>query len=317
MELQTSIKELSRYTLSDEEYQKQFSVILNPAVSKKRRGRAAMRVACSCYLAIAKLVFAFKSSELDLDELLSFGLQALAEIILEARHYNPANGHIMPYVKLGLKGRMAEYVRNNRADRTPYKLAGKPAADVKRVQAAMRAHRDESGEWPNAEQILDRVRRNEDKRSKSMSLEQVEKCLSIIRDKNVVEINAPLNNGGTFADLISDNRPHAEAQRIREEDDYEERYQRLLVTIDLALDKIKLNERSMHILKARLGYTSPSGQQELSEEYGISRQRVQQIEAHGLKQISETTGLPIEQIKAVAELARARASASQTERCAA
>jgi RNA polymerase sigma factor (sigma-70 family) len=275
MELQDYIKSLRCCALSDEEYYGEFALIRDPEASEATRKAAAGRVACSCYLQLLKLVFSFKRSGLDLTDLLSFLIAYLADFCFSDTHYDPSRGHIMPYVSRGLKGALTEYVANNRPDAAPYCVKYSAAAQLRRVRGVMRAYHDENGIWPDAERIMTLLQQNTDKVSQTMTFAHVEQCLAIIRDGNVVELNAPAKKDGesTFAELIS------------REDGVEdlltaERLMALLRSYEL------IDARKAIILKRSLGIGYPEQNlSEIAEVLGISREAVRQARNRALRDL--------------------------------
>jgi len=93
-------------------------------------------------------------------------------------------------------------------------------------------------------------------------------------------LNAPLQEEGEgeWQDWLADDRPNAEV-RLLESDEHGKRV--LLLQSAMA----KLNERERRILEARQLQDEPATLEDLSKEFGVSRERVRQIEARALKKV--------------------------------
>ena len=96
-------------------------------------------------------------------------------------------------------------------------------------------------------------------------------------------LNAPLreDGDGDWQDWLVDERPNQEHEVARMQDDHERRD--MLESAMLAL-----NERERQILVERRVSEEPKTLQDLSEDFGISRERVRQIEARALEKIEKS-----------------------------
>ncbi|QCE34379.1 RNA polymerase sigma factor RpoH [Acetobacteraceae bacterium] len=97
-------------------------------------------------------------------------------------------------------------------------------------------------------------------------------------------LNAPLQNddgeGGQWQDWLVDEAPSQE-ELYAEEEEYSERKGLL----DEAL--MTLNERERHIVQERRLKEEPQTLEDLSHHYGVSRERIRQIEARALEKIQK------------------------------
>jgi RNA polymerase sigma-32 factor len=98
-------------------------------------------------------------------------------------------------------------------------------------------------------------------------------------------LNAPMRNdgeaGGEWQDwLVDDNAVNAE-QKLASEDEYDLR----MSLLEKAL--ATLNEREQHIITERRLKENPATLEELSQEYGVSRERVRQIEVRAFEKLQK------------------------------
>ncbi|GJL91706.1 MAG: RNA polymerase sigma factor RpoH [Hyphococcus sp.] len=99
-------------------------------------------------------------------------------------------------------------------------------------------------------------------------------------------LNAPMGKdaegGGEWQDwLVDENAVNPEA-KLANEDEYDMR----MGLLETAL--ATLNEREQHILTERRLKDNPSTLEELSQEYGVSRERVRQIEVRAFEKLQKT-----------------------------
>jgi len=98
-------------------------------------------------------------------------------------------------------------------------------------------------------------------------------------------LNAPLGKsedaGGEWQDwLVDENAVNAE-QKLAAEDEYEMR----MSLLEEAM--ATLNEREQHILTERRLKDNPATLEDLSKEYGVSRERVRQIEVRAFEKLQK------------------------------
>ncbi len=98
-------------------------------------------------------------------------------------------------------------------------------------------------------------------------------------------LNAPLGkteeSGGEWQDwLVDENAVNAE-QKLAHDDEYAMRMS--LLSEAMAM----LNEREQHIITERRLKDNPATLEELSQEYGVSRERVRQIEVRAFEKLQK------------------------------
>jgi RNA polymerase sigma-32 factor len=113
-------------------------------------------------------------------------------------------------------------------------------------------------------------------------------------------LNAPLriDGDGEWQDWLVDENESQESM-LGDQEVLEQRRDMLSDAMD------KLNERERHILTERRLRESPLTLEELSQEYGISRERVRQIEVRAFEKIQKTMQAQAARIEANAEMQRA------------
>ncbi len=100
-----------------------------------------------------------------------------------------------------------------------------------------------------------------------------------------VSLDAPLTSEGEDSriDFLSDDQAPTPEAMIAEEDERDKR--RMLLDSAMA----GLNDRERHILKERRLSEEPRTLEELSQVYGVSRERIRQIEARALEKLAAAT----------------------------
>ncbi|OAB55190.1 hypothetical protein AY600_07250 [Phormidium willei BDU 130791] len=100
-----------------------------------------------------------------------------------------------------------------------------------------------------------------------------------------VSLDAPLTSEGEDSriDFLSDDQAPTPEALIAEEDERDKR--RMLLDSAMA----GLNDRERHILKERRLSEEPRTLEELSQVYGVSRERIRQIEARALEKLAAAT----------------------------
>jgi RNA polymerase sigma-32 factor len=97
-------------------------------------------------------------------------------------------------------------------------------------------------------------------------------------------LNAPMRNDGEGAEwqdwLVDENAVNAEA-KLAQDDEYDMR----MGLLGKAL--ASLNEREQHIIAERRLKDNPATLEELSQEYGVSRERVRQIEVRAFEKLQK------------------------------
>jgi RNA polymerase sigma-32 factor len=96
-------------------------------------------------------------------------------------------------------------------------------------------------------------------------------------------LNAPLRNdgeGGEWQDWLVDEKESQEEQ-IGEAEEYRQRTQLLRAAMK------GLNEREQHIISERRLKDEPTTLEDLSQHYGISRERVRQIEVRAFEKLQK------------------------------
>ena len=98
-------------------------------------------------------------------------------------------------------------------------------------------------------------------------------------------LNAPMRHdgeGGEWQDwLVDENAVNAESHMVRE-DEFDTR-------MDLLNEAMEtLNDRERHIITERKLKESPATLEELSKEYGVSRERIRQIEVRAFEKLQKT-----------------------------
>lgn len=258
--------------------------------SKSVRDAAMARIIGDCIKVVLSIAMNYRLTEVSVTDLVQQGVLELQKIVLGS-NYDPTRVRLMSYAWRAVNGVMAEYVMNNRPDGTPYKLNHKTQSHLTRVCGALAALNCLNGEWPTPSQILARIKQADDKVSQEMAEFQVERCLKILRDSNVSQLDAPVKGDGStpLAEFIAYRGSNPE--QIMDLHDLQHQANLL----KRALEEIskEYSERNVEIFRLCCGLAGqrPLQQAEVARKSAISRERVRQLAAKILKMIMDRTGM--------------------------
>jgi len=124
-----------------------------------------------------------------------------------------------------------------------------------------------------------------------------------VTDKDVIDmnrrlggdasLNAPISNegeSGEWQDWLADDSPSQETS-LAESEESENRHKALRAALSV------LNERERHIFEARRLTDDPITLEELAEEFGVSRERIRQIEVRAFEKIQDAVQKRIAKIE--------------------
>ncbi len=97
-------------------------------------------------------------------------------------------------------------------------------------------------------------------------------------------LNAPLRGTegeGQWQDWLSDDEAESQEDELAESDEFDTRMQLLQAAMG------ELNEREQHILQERRLSDEPKTLEELAEHYGVSRERIRQIEVRAFEKLQK------------------------------
>ncbi len=141
-------------------------------------------------------------------------------------------------------------------------------ADFLQVQGA-KARLEAAGDYVTLEDIA---------RECSMSQEDVKELLGYAG--NVASLDTPITEGegGTYGDFIESNIPGPEAEVVEKS---------LSESIDRILDSLSERERNVIIRRYGLHDTKPMSLKEVGDLYGLTKERIRQIEKKVLNSMKE------------------------------
>ena len=234
---------------------------------------AAHRLVTSHLRLVAKIAMGYRGYGLPVGELISEGNVGMMQAV---RRFDPDRGfRLATYAMWWIRAAIQEYVLHS------WSLVkmGTTAAqkklffNLRKIKGQMKAI--EEGDLPpeKVQEIADRLSVSED------DVIQMNRRLAAPDNS----LNAPLRadgDGGEWQDWLVDEGENQE-QQLGETEEFQERMR-------LLRDAMKgLNEREQHIITERRLSDEPTTLEKLSQHYGISRERVRQIEVRAFEKLQK------------------------------
>jgi RNA polymerase sigma-32 factor len=235
---------------------------------------AAHRLVTSHLRLVAKIAMGYRGYGLPLGELISEGNVGMMQAI---KRFDPERGfRLATYAMWWIRASIQEYILHS------WSLVkiGTTAAqkklffNLRKIKGQMKAIED--GDLPpeKVKQIAERLDVTED------DVITMNRRLAA-HDHS---LNAPIRNdsdGGEWQDWLADDSDSQETV-MGEHEEYQQRHQLLTSAMH------NLTERERHILTERRLKDEPSTLEDLSQQYGISRERVRQIEARAFEKLQKS-----------------------------
>ncbi|MGE0650985.1 MAG: RNA polymerase sigma factor RpoH [Alphaproteobacteria bacterium] len=234
---------------------------------------AAHRLVTSHLRLVAKIAMGYRGYGLPLGELISEGNVGMMQAV---KRFDPERGfRLATYAMWWIRASIQEYILHS------WSLVkiGTTAAqkklffNLRKIKGQMKAIED--GDLPpeKVKQIAERLDVTED------DVVTMNRRLAA-HDHS---LNAPIRNdsdGGEWQDWLADESDSQETV-MGEHEEYQQRHQLLNSAMR------NLTERERHILTERRLKDDPSTLEDLSQQYGISRERVRQIEARAFEKLQK------------------------------
>jgi RNA polymerase sigma-32 factor len=234
---------------------------------------AAHRLVTSHLRLVAKIAMGYRGYGLPVGELISEGNVGMMQAV---KRFDPERGfRLATYAMWWIRAAIQEYILHS------WSLVkmGTTAAqkklffNLRKIKGQMKAL--EEGDLPpeKVEQIAEQLAVSEN------DVVQMNRRLAAPDHS----LNAPLRNdgeGGEWQDWLVDEKESQEEQ-IGEAEEYRQRTQLLRAAMK------GLNEREQHIISERRLKDEPTTLEDLSQHYGISRERVRQIEVRAFEKLQK------------------------------
>ena len=263
------LREIRQFPMleKDEEY------ILAKRWREHGDSEAAHRLVTSHLRLVAKIAMGYRGYGLPLGELISEGNVGMMQAV---KRFDPERGfRLATYAMWWIRASIQEYILHS------WSLVkiGTTAAqkklffNLRKIKGQMKAIED--GDLPpeKVKQIAERLDVTED------DVVTMNRRLAA-HDHS---LNAPIRNdsdGGEWQDWLADDSDSQETV-MSEREEYQQRHQLLTSAMR------NLTERERHILTERRLKDEPSTLEDLSQKYGISRERVRQIEARAFEKLQK------------------------------
>ncbi|MEZ5892008.1 MAG: RNA polymerase sigma factor RpoH [Parvularculaceae bacterium] len=236
---------------------------------------AAQKLITSHLRLVAKIAMGYRGYGLPIGEVISEGNVGLMQAV---KRFDPDKGfRLATYAMWWIRASIQEYILRS------WSLVkiGTTAAQKKL--------------FFNLRKIKGQIDAVDDGDLKPEQVEHIAKKLGVTHDDVIsmnrrmsggeASLNAPMgkdvDGGGEWQDwLVDENAVNAET-KLANEDEYEMR----MSLLEQAL--ATLNEREQHILTERRLKDNPATLEELSQEYGVSRERVRQIEVRAFEKLQK------------------------------
>lgn len=209
----------------------------------------------------------------DFEDLVQEGCVGLMKAV---RKFNPDLGYrFSTYASRWISQAVSKYVDDcGRAIRIP----GHAAEKIRKIKAIEAKLESDSGRTPELSEIAEKA---------EMSEEEVKNLLA--RELEVLSLDFVENEGeeteAEFGSMIADESAEAPEKAVMEET--------LRKTIKEIVGNLPEKERDVIELRYGLNGREPKSLSEIGKEYGVSRERVRQIEAGAIRRISTPKNIKI------------------------
>ena len=234
---------------------------------------AAHRLVTSHLRLVAKIAMGYRGYGLPVGELISEGNVGMMQAV---KRFDPDRGfRLATYAMWWIRASIQEYVLHS------WSLVkmGTTAAqkklffNLRKIKGQMKAIEDGDLSPERVQEIADRLAVSEN------DVVQMNRRLAAPDNS----LNAPLRadgEGGEWQDWLVD-ESESQEEVLGETEEFQER-------MGLLRDAMKgLNEREQHIIRERRLSEEPTTLEELSQHYGISRERVRQIEVRAFEKLQK------------------------------
>ncbi len=236
---------------------------------------AAQRLITSHLRLVAKIAMGYRGYGLPIGEVISEGNVGLMQAV---KRFDPEKGfRLATYAMWWIRAAIQEYILRS------WSLVkiGTTAAQKKL--------------FFNLRKLKGQIDAVEDGDLRPEQVEHIAKKLGVTHDDVIsmnrrmagqeTSLNAPMrqdgDGGGEWQDWLVDENAESAEQRLANEDEYDLR----MSLLEKAL--ATLNEREQHIITERRLKDNPATLEELSQEYGVSRERVRQIEVRAFEKLQK------------------------------
>ncbi len=265
------LAEIRRFPMleKDEEY------MLAKRFAEHQDSDAAHRLVTSHLRLVAKIAMGYRGYGLPIGEVISEGNVGLMQAV---KRFDPDKGfRLATYAMWWIKASIQEYILRS------WSLVkiGTTAAQ-KKLFFNLRKIKGQIDAIDDGDLKPDQVKLIADK----LGVEQTEVVeMNRRMSGGEASLNAPLGNGedsgGEWQDwLVDENAVNAE-QKLAKEGEFDLR----LSLLERAMET--LNERERHIIAERRLKDEPATLEDLSKEFGVSRERVRQIEARAFEKLQQ------------------------------
>jgi len=233
---------------------------------------AAHKLVTSHLRLVAKIAFGYKGYGLPMSDLISEGNLGLMKAV---KKFDPEKGfRLSTYAMWWIKASVTEYILQSWS---LVKLG--TVAAQKKLFFSLRKIKNRLGVFDEAQLTGPQVKQL----STDLSLPERE---VVNMDRRLsgrdMSLNAPLpsEDGGEYMDLLADERETPETTLVKAD---EKNWQSEVLREAMET----LPERDRHIIEARKLSDDPMKLEELGQHYGVSRERIRQIEARAFEKISK------------------------------
>lgn len=251
---------------------------------------------------------------LALFDLLQEGMIGLMKAV---RRFNPERGFKFStygtwWIRHDIQRAIADF-----GEKHPYHIPVHIQETIRIVVRGLEYFFDERGYWPDAAELHERLassawRRAHKLRKTEITRQSIHEAFRLLAvgyqslDAPIASLLPEADSLMFYGDKVADTR--IDMDRILDARRLVPSYRLALERIEAAVDRLPMREAMVLRLRFGLGEFKPMHLREIGERYGLSRERIRQLEAQGLRLLEEEIGVggaQIEQIKiAIEEMAR-------------
>lgn len=243
--------------------------------------------------------------------------EGMIGLIKAVRRFNPARGFRFStygtwWIRHEIQRAIADF-----GEKHPYHIPVHIQETIRVVVRGLEYFFDERGYWPDAAELHERLassawRRAHKLRNSEISRNGVHEALRLLAvgyqslDAPISSILPEFDGLILYEDRVEDTR--IDMDRVIDARRLVPSYRLALERIEAAVDRLPMREAMILRLRFGLGEFKPMHLREIGERYGLSRERIRQLEAQGLRLLEQEIGVggaQIEQVKtAIEQMAR-------------